>query len=83
MAAERAPTMATTIQSSFRHSPARAVAALAKSQQRAGERERQGEHGMLELDHFERQAQAFAASCGKLPTILLRRSTLTALAPKY
>jgi hypothetical protein len=31
---------------------------LAEGQQGAGERERQSEDGMLELDHFERKAQA-------------------------
>ena len=31
---------------------------VAPGQQRSGEREGQGEHGVLELDHFERQANA-------------------------
>ena len=36
---------------------------LAPGQQRSGEREGEGEHGMLELDHFEREAN----SLKKLP----------------
>ena len=32
---------------------------VAPGQQRSGERERQREHGVLELDHFERQPDAF------------------------
>ena len=37
---------------------ARVKSLLAEGQQGAGERERQSEDGMLELDHFERKAQA-------------------------
>ena len=58
MAAERAPTIATTIQSSFRQRSGGAEAAFAKRQQRAGQGERQGEDRVLELDHVERQAEA-------------------------
>ena len=59
IAAERAPTIATTIQSSFRPIAGGGVAAFAKRQQRAGQGERQGENRVLELDHVERQPQAF------------------------
>ncbi len=60
MAADRAPTIATTIQSQFpAHARAGVKPAFAKRQQRPGQRERQREHRVLELDHFERQPETF------------------------
>ena len=59
MAAERAPTIATTIQASFPPEFGRGEAAFAERQQRAGEGEGQGENRVLELDHVEREAEAF------------------------
>ena len=59
MAAERAPTIATTIQSSFPPMSGDGEAAFAERQQRAGQGEGQGEDRVLELDHVEREAQAF------------------------
>ena len=46
--------------------PAARVAALAKGQQRPGQGERQGENRVLELDHFERQAEAFPDHPGRI-----------------
>ena len=46
-----------------------AVAALAQGQQRAGQGERQGEDGVLELDHFERQAEAFPDHLERIPIL--------------
>ena len=52
----------------------RREAAFAESQQRPGQGERQGENRVLELDHFERQAQAFPEHAGdslfyRLPSV--------------
>src|ERR1019366_8625947 len=58
----------------------RHVAAVAKSQQRPGEGERQGENRMLELDHVEREAQAFPKHVGGQPshfTVKRARATVT------
>src|ERR1019366_8971404 len=48
----------------------RLVAPVAEPQQRPGERERQGENRVLELDHVEREAQAFGERVGHEPPIL-------------
>ena len=62
MAAERAPTMAITIQSSLPPN-SRGVEWLSpESQQCSGERERQRKHRVLELDHLERQPQPLPKS---------------------
>ncbi len=58
MATDRAPTIATTIQSSVQQ-PVGGKPPVAPRQQGSGQREGQREHGVLELDHVERQAQAF------------------------
>jgi hypothetical protein len=59
IAADRAPTMAITIQSTIQPLCGRGKAAFAKRQQRAGQREGQREHRVLEADHFERQSRRF------------------------
>ena len=59
MAADRAPTIATTIQASFTHSASHVEPAFADRQQRARQRERQREDRVLELDHLERQPDSF------------------------
>jgi len=57
MAAERA------------HNFRAARSAVAESQQSPGEGERQGEDRMLELDHFERQPEAFPGHRGSNPIL--------------
>ena len=59
MAAERAPTIATTIQSRRQRQSGDIEIRVAPGQQRAGERERQREYRVLELDHVEREPEAF------------------------
>ena len=56
MATDRAATMQTTIQKSLPHKSFAHETAVAPSEQRSGEGERQREHGVLELDHLERQS---------------------------
>ncbi len=70
MAAERAPTIATTIHSQLAPNPRRVEAALAQRQQRSGQREGQGEDRVLELDHVEREPKAFPDHAGIVPSIL-------------
>ena len=55
IATERAATIATTIQTSFSARSFARESFIAPGEQRAGQRERQREDGMLELDHLERQ----------------------------
>ena len=69
IAAERAPTIATTIQSSFWPNTARVQVTRPERQQRARERERQREHGVLELDHLQRQPQPLPKSHLSFPAI--------------
>ena len=56
MAADRAPTIATTIHEDL--PPAGQGPARARRQQRSHQREGKREHGVLELDHFEHGANA-------------------------
>ena len=63
MAAERAATMATTIQSSWRH-VGQPYGGEARGQQRPGQARMAERTPMLELDHFEHGAETSAVSCG-------------------
>ena len=65
MAAERAPTMATTIQPIFDHAAGARSPDCANGQQRPGQRERQGKDGVLELDHLQREPDAFPHELSK------------------
>ncbi len=59
MAADRAATMATTIQISLAAAMRRSHRFFTESQQCAGQRERKREHGVFELDHLEGETQPF------------------------
>ena len=59
MAAERAPTIATTIQSSRQRQVGDIEIRVAPGQQRSGQRKRQRKYRVLELDHVERKPQPF------------------------
>ncbi len=67
MAAERAPTIATTIQPIAGPGGGRVHVRLPDRQKGAGQGERQGEDGMLELDHFQREPEAFPHILGARP----------------
>ena len=58
MATERAATMQTTIHASLIHRASADKSGVPPSQQRAGESKRQCEHGVLKLDHLEREPNA-------------------------
>ena len=67
IAQERAPTMATTIQAICRQDgQARSYSRdcrIARGEQRPGERKRQREHRVLELDHLEDRSNAAGTHC--------------------
>ncbi len=77
MAAERAPTMATTIHAICRHDGQPGVApgdwGIARGEQGSGQRKRQREHGVLELDHLEDRADASLVHWGT-PNALTQRT---------
>ena len=63
--------------------PPRIKMALPECQQGAGKRERQGKHGVLELDHFERQPQPLPKGRNHrvFATILIHACGIVALLP--
>ena len=65
IATERAATIATTIHRSFDPEAFARETRVAPGEQCSGEREGQREDGVLELDHFERQAQALQETVQK------------------